>query len=77
MLDFGGISKAADALETGIRTIDRRLEEIVSELRIANALAAMTISDAYAARTGHPADVQSVYAEAVGYAAANETDDSP
>lgn len=67
MFDFSAIGKVGETLEQATRDIDSRLESIEKMHRRLVVLTAMLISELYAARTGHPADVAGVIAKALAF----------
>lgn len=67
MMDFGAIGKMGQTLEKAVADLDMRLGNVEIALRTGNTLAAMLISELYAARTGHPADIAGVLAKAEAF----------
>lgn len=59
MFDFSKMDQAFQAMGE----LDGLLRGIRDEQRVSNVLLAMLISDGYAARTGHPADVPGIMAQ--------------
>jgi len=57
-----------DQAFTAMGELDALLKSIRDEQRVTNVLLAMQISDAYATRTGHPADVPGVLAQVAAIA---------
>lgn len=47
MLDFGKIGAVAETLETGVRDIDSRMEEITNRIHLTNRLLAALVLIAY------------------------------